>query len=505
VDVSKEGTTEHFKQLLAEEMKRQEEMAAAKLNDLPDYEIELRMLARRCQYIPLRLTDKERTFLHILEGALEISEYTDNVDVSSNPFGWRMMFSSYSSSSSKDQTIRKELQEFFTYVHSLFVCANFRAGSKLISNRTFEDNARFLAEVFEVGRRYKIMNPNKMRTSYGKLMHILMDTATENVIDYPVITDIKTVASVLSSKCEGLLNDPLLIEATRSTHGDVVPGAKKQATEMLCKKYVSEEFPREVFMRVLDSISDSNSYIYYNRDPVDQMIQYLQNYFEEGSCTKYTNLEIRYGSEGCKLSHGHTTQYRFVLQSLMLWREIQHEMYYLWMQADNDLLNSRNPYRLSNTGQGLNRVQPAPNVSHAMSKVLGTVKSRLGGWVGLSVVHLGDRDVPNALTFIDKYTQVPRILGPIVNTIEHLQQIYDDNEELADWIDKHFGGVEQARVRILRDFFRLGFNGSGDDGGSCVDGRLTSAWNWCSKLDKKSVFPLFMLAGFEGFDGSFKR
>ena len=35
---------------------------------------------------------------------------------------------------------------------------------------------------------------------------------------------------------------------------------------------------------------------------------------------------------------------------------------------------------------------------------------------------------------------------------------------------------------ILHDFFRCGFNGTGSNGGSCIDGRSTSAWNWCSKL-----------------------
>lgn len=36
------------------------------------------------------------------------------------------------------------------------------------------------------------------------------------------------------------------------------------------------------------------------------------------------------------------------------------------------------------------------------------------------------------------------------------------------------------------------------------DGRLTSSWNWTSRIAKKSYYHAFMLSGFQGFDGDFR-
>ena len=44
-----------------------------------------------------------------------------------------------------------------------------------------------------------------------------------------------------------------------------------------------------------------------------------------------------------------------------------------------------------------------------------------------------------------------------------------------------------------------------DDAGSCIDGRLTSAWNWCQHIAEEPFYPVFKLCGFSSFDGEFSQ
>lgn len=75
-------------------------------------------------------------------------------------------------------------------------------------------------------------------------------------------------------------------------------------------------------------------------------------------------------------------------------------MFHLWSLAEQDLLSENVPYRLRDTGQGLNRVQAAPKTSRMMHVILNRAQQSIGSWVGSSVIHMGDHNVPNALMFI---------------------------------------------------------------------------------------------------------
>ena len=91
----------------------------------------------------------------------------------------------------------------------------------------------------------------------------------------------------------------------------------------------------------------------------------------------------------------------------------------LWLLADCDML--KEPYRLADTGQGYQRLQSSPRVRAEMSRILSSVQSRTSSWVGLSVVHLGDRDVPNG-----KYSYIIYLASLYIYTlyIYHTHKIF---------------------------------------------------------------------------------
>ena len=99
-----------------------------------------------------------------------------------------------------------------------------------------------------------------------------------------------------------------------------------------------------------------------------------------------------------------------------------------------------------------------------MQQTLIRVQNKFNKWIGSNVIHLGDHNVYIfALTFIDKYVQVPRILFSIVNCLENLERLCEEDDSVSKFIEAGFGGVEQLKNDILYDFFQSAFDGSGAD------------------------------------------
>ncbi|RMX65690.1 hypothetical protein DD238_004053 [Peronospora effusa] len=465
-------------------------------------------LMKEAAYIPLRLNEDERSLLNLLDAALNVSEYTDKVDVLS----YR----------SPVKRVIYELNETFGELSGLMIANDFRQGRRLVQDKNFKDNEDFFRQVFEIGRRYKVMNPECMRNNYGKMIYLLQDANLREIrtyLGFSCVAPIKTVASLLEERraldmlrdkrCDvatsvaamnaDLLADPEALR--RFSHG------KQQAIDELVRDYSSASLSEEEIRLCLASISDSQSYLASNRSPITRMVEYLEKFFKPEKAEPGLSLEIRAGRNGARLSHSHATQYEYVLQSLLLWKNITTSMLHLWWVVEEDLLRG-SIYRLRDTGQGLNRMQHAPKTSHLVHTILHHTQKMRPRWVGSSAVHLGDHNVPNALTFIDKYTQISRILSPIVNTVHDIPALAVQPNTRA-YIEGSFGGAETLQKEILCDFFKHGFDGSGADNffdaGSCIDGRLTSAWNWCSRIEKKTFFHVFLMAGFVGFDGHFEK
>eukprot|EP01095_Lingulamoeba_sp_RSL-Kostka_P009020 TRINITY_DN3077_c4_g2_i2.p1 TRINITY_DN3077_c4_g2~~TRINITY_DN3077_c4_g2_i2.p1 ORF type:complete len:632 (-),score=224.65 TRINITY_DN3077_c4_g2_i2:123-2018(-) len=483
-----------------------------------DYMLNFR---ERAKYIPVRLTLQERKHLRLVESMLSCSEYTTKID---------SVIPSMSSNNSVNKAgsglsakrMYQQLQHICALFSGLAIAVDYKIGQQILKNRDYHVNEQFFKEILELGRRHKIMNPEKMRSEYGTLMYILQDACSNQNIELLKFSASKPIFTAFQKlkegKAQNMLDDPLMEIATRAIMEDgkksrydirMEVQKKEKAVKYLSKRYSTRKISPDDIKHCLYSIGDNNSFLVFNRDPIDKMIELLTSFFSPKKYEEKYSLSIFGGQDGSRLTHSHERQYHYCLQSLTLWREISNDMFRLWYLADQDLVDNKQDYRLKDTGQGCHRIQQSPRVAQAMREILHRVQKKVGQgseWVGSSVVHLGDDNVPNALMFIDKYTQVPRILNPIVLTIKNLPGLLK-NKGIKKYVDQAFGGPEELKKLILWDFFRHAFDGSGADNffdaGSCIDGRLTSAWNWCSQLDTKPYYPIFKLSGFTGFDGSF--
>ena len=511
-DNPQEGSSMELQTADLPDLKSLEEDALALEAELDGSEmVDSANMLERAKYIPLRLSYEERKALRLVNAAISVSNYTSTVD---------KIFKSNS------RRQNHQLQHICAFLSGLVSAHNYGEGQDVLSDRNFIPFEQYLQEVLEIARRYKIMNPEKMRSEYGKLMLLMQDAIDpdiETLLGVNVSCSIKTVYSFLQSRAGldvlshahiGLATKEILPDKKLSKEAiQRQIRQKNKAIDMIASQYVSRRLSHDDIKLCLYSICDNNSFLNSNLLPIEDCIKLLVENFSPDvlSDTKYS-LAINDGSDGARLSHSHELQYNYVLQSLTLWSAIVKDMFRLWYLAEADLLSTDTPYDLKQTGQGLHRVQSSPRVYRAMHEILHHTKKRLDEengvtWIGSSVVHLGDNMVPNSLVFIDKYTQVSRILGPVIKVLKNLEDACDNNEGLRRYI-LSYGGIEHAEKEILCDFFKHAFDGSGGDtffdAGSCIDGRLTSAWNWCSQLPSKSYYPLFRLTGFLSFDGEFE-
>jgi hypothetical protein len=104
--------------------------------------------------------------------------------------------------------------------------------------------------------------------------------------------------------------------------------SKERAIETLASRYERNGLSQDEVRQCLYSIGDNHAFLRVNRDPCDKMISYLKLYFRPTQASDpKSSLAIRSGRGGARLTHDHSKQYAYVLQSLTLWREILHGDY----------------------------------------------------------------------------------------------------------------------------------------------------------------------------------
>ncbi len=120
----------------------------------------------RSKYIPLRLSMGERKMLRLVEATMACSEYTTEVD---KPF------------KSSTRRTHAQLKHISNVLRGMVTSCDYAAGQTLLEDDNYSDYEKFFRQMFEIARRHKIMNPEKMRTEYGKLIYLLQDAVSPSI------------------------------------------------------------------------------------------------------------------------------------------------------------------------------------------------------------------------------------------------------------------------------------------------------------------------------------
>ena len=95
---------------------------------------------------------------------------------------------------------------------------------------------------------------------------------------------------------------------------------------------------RERLERVLLSIGDDTALTEAHVEPVEEVLALLHANFGRAAPERASlSLQISVGRGGARLSHSHATQYAYVEQTLLLWREILGNLSLMWSLAEAGL------------------------------------------------------------------------------------------------------------------------------------------------------------------------
>merc|ERR1711862_413384 len=120
---------------------------------------------------------------------MHVSHYTDHIDAGSG------------AAMNPARKLALQMKQLCAVLTGMQVAHSYEQGRQLMQSREYKEKSGFFQTVLEIGRRYKILNPERMRDSYGKLMYFLQDSRKPDVrelMEFDSVVRVRTVYDTLS-------------------------------------------------------------------------------------------------------------------------------------------------------------------------------------------------------------------------------------------------------------------------------------------------------------------